>query len=199
MTRLRLAFVAGGLLTAGSIPAAQAPQGPPAYAIRDAPAALQPAIQRAQLVVVSLQNALLSELTRELTHGGTAAAIKSCHLDATDAAYRVARERGVAAGRTSHQLRNPLNAPRPWAAPIVARYAGRAARDVDGFVVDLGDRIGVLRPIAHQPMCGGCHGDEAKFDQKVRAELKERYPVDRATGFHDGDLRGWFWVEVPKP
>jgi hypothetical protein len=27
--------------------------------------------------------------------------------------------------------------------------------------------------------------------------LAARYPDDRATGFAPGDLRGWFWVEVP--
>jgi hypothetical protein len=31
----------------------------------------------------------------------------------------------------------------------------------------------------------------------VREELAERYPADRATGFKVGDIRGWFWVEVP--
>jgi hypothetical protein len=80
----------------------------------------------------------------------------------------------------------------------VARYAGRSAADVDGFVVDLGDRIGVLRPIAHQSMCGACHGPEDGISPEVRAKLRQRYPRDRAVGFGEGDLRGWFWVEVPK-
>jgi hypothetical protein len=37
-----------------------------------------------------------------------------------------------------------------------------------------------------------------RLSPAVREELKERYPADQATGFKDGDLRGWFWVEVPK-
>lgn len=32
----------------------------------------------------------------------------------------------------------------------------------------------------------------------VRAALMDRYPVDRAIGFTEGEIRGWFWVEVPK-
>jgi len=27
--------------------------------------------------------------------------------------------------------------------------------------------------------------------------LAAKYPMDQATGFKEGDLRGWFWIEVP--
>jgi len=33
----------------------------------------------------------------------------------------------------------------------------------------------------------------------VKAELAERYPADRAVGFTEGELRGWFWLELRKP
>jgi len=31
----------------------------------------------------------------------------------------------------------------------------------------------------------------------VREQLSTHYPDDAATGYQAGDLRGWFWVEVP--
>jgi hypothetical protein len=34
--------------------------------------------------------------------------------------------------------------------------------------------------------------------QGVRAVLAERYPADRAIGFANGEIRGWYWVEMPK-
>lgn len=170
----------------------------PSYPIADTPADLRPAVQRGDLVIVSLQDAVLSELMRELDRGGPAGAIKSCHIDANSAASRAAREAGIAAGRTSDRLRNPRNAPKLWAAPIVERYAGRPAAGVEGFVVDLGDRVGVMRPIAQRRVCAACHGPIEGLDVRVRAELQARYPADRAVGFKDGELRGWFWVEVPK-
>jgi hypothetical protein len=80
----------------------------------------------------------------------------------------------------------------------VRAHAGERARDVDGFVVDLGDRIGLLRPISHRPMCNGCHGPADKVSPGVKAVLADRYPVDRALGFAEGEIRGWFWVEVRK-
>lgn len=171
----------------------------PTYPIKQAPAAWQPAIQHGDLVILSIQNATSSELTRALTEGGPGDAIKVCHLSAATLIQRIGREEGIAAGRTSARLRTPSNAPKPWAAPIVKKYADAKAVDVDGFAVDLGDRVGLMRPIAHRAVCAACHGTEDKLSPLVREELKDRYVVDRATGFRDGDLRGWIWVEVPKP
>lgn len=170
----------------------------PAYPIADAPPVLRPAIQRGELIIISIQNAVLSELTRELAARGPGGAIQVCHMAATTVIYRIGREEGIAAGRTSARLRTPSNAPKPWAAPIVAKYADVRAAGVSGFAVDLGNRVGVMRPITHRPICAPCHGEDEKLTPSVRAELKDRYPRDRATGFKDGDLRGWIWVEVPK-
>jgi hypothetical protein len=168
------------------------------WPLKDAPAELRPAISRADVVIATMHDALLWELNSGMEQGGTVLAIKSCHLDATRIAQRVGRQEGLAAGRTSHRLRNPTNAPSAWAAPIVEANRSRRAADVDGFAVDLGNKIGVIRPIVQRPMCAGCHGPADKVNAAVRAELKDRYPHDRATGFEVGDIRGWYWVEVPK-
>jgi hypothetical protein len=144
-----------------------------------------------------LQSALLSELHRRLESVGPAEALDACHLAAIPVAQRAARYEGVSVGRTSARLRNPANAPPVWAAPIVERYADQPKATVDGFVVDLGDRVGVLRPIRQQPICASCHGPEPALGPGVRMRLAKRYPEDRAVGFHDGDIRGWFWVVVP--
>jgi len=177
---------------------AQSPAHGTAWPINEAPAELRPAISRADVIVASMHDALLWELNSALEQGGPVLAIKSCHIDAARVSQRVGREEGLAAGRTSDRLRNPLNAPRPWAAPIVKANAGRRARDVPGFAVDLGDKVGVLRPIAHRARCGSCHGPSGQFSSAIRAELQARYPSDRAVGFDEGDIRGWYWVEIPK-
>jgi hypothetical protein len=140
----------------------------------------------------------MAELTSEMQRGGPSGAVKVCHLSATAVAQDVARKQGIAAGRTSHRLRNPTNAPRPWAAPIVAAHAGKPIAGVDGFVVDLGGHVGLLKPIGVQPACTPCHGARDQIAAEVLQDLKERYPGDQAIGFKEGDIRGWFWVEVPK-
>ena len=168
------------------------------WRLREAPDDLRPAISRADLVIVAMQSEVLRELNDALARGGTPRSLAFCHVDVENVLRRVSREDGVAAGRTSDRLRNPINAPRAWAAPLVAAHAGRRATSIDGYAVDLGDSVGVLRPIVEQPMCGGCHGTSDRLAPGVTAILKQRYPSDRATGFRDGEIRGWFWVEMPK-
>jgi hypothetical protein len=170
----------------------------PTWPTSQAPAELQPVISRADLVIVAMHDSVLRELADALSRGGPGSAIAFCHLDAAVVSQRVAKDEGIAAGRTSDRLRNPTNAPKPWAAPLVHANAGKQARSVEGFAVDLGDKVGVLRPIAERAMCAGCHGPAEKLSPVVRSVLQDRYPVDRAVGFKEGEIRGWFWVEMPK-
>lgn len=184
------------VILAAVLCAAQAP-APTAWPVDDAPETLRPAIQRAELIIVELQGALLSELTRSLQSRGETSALKSCHLDVVAVTQRLGRHDGLAVGRTSDRLRSPTNVPPAWAAPIVARHAGATFEGTEAYVVDLGERIGVMQPIRMGRICAGCHGRPDRLSPGVRAELKERYPADHAVGFEEGDLRGWFWVEVP--
>ena len=193
---LRLAFLYGALVAATL--QAQSTLPPGTWRIPDAPVEMREALSRADLLILSLQDALQRELTGALAQGGPAFALQSCHIDVVGTTQRIERLRNVHAGRTSDRLRNPANAPRPWAAALVKANAGRFTRDVPGFAVDLGDTVGVLRPIAHRPMCDSCHGATAQIDPAVRRAVQQRYPADSATGFTTGEIRGWFWVEVPK-
>jgi hypothetical protein len=192
---IRTALI-GVLVSAGLQAQSSAP--PLTWRVSEAPGQLREAISCGDLIVVSLQDALLRELTTALAQGGPALAIQSCHVDVIGVSQRFARQRGVAAGRTSDRLRNPANAPAGWAAPLVKASAGKRARYVDGFVADLDDAIGLLRPIAHQAMCNACHGPVDRIDPAILPALGARYPADRAVGFREGDIRGWFRVEVPK-
>lgn len=194
-SRLRLLICAAGLMLAA---AAGAQTQFTTWPASEAPAELRPAISKADLVIVGMQDSVLRELNDALSRGGPGTAIAFCHIDATAVAQRLARTEGVAAGRTSDRLRNPSNVPRPWAAALVKANAGKQARSVEGFVADLGDKIGVLRPIAQRAMCAGCHGPAEALSPAVRSVLSDRYPVDRAVDFKEGEIRGWFWVEMPK-
>jgi hypothetical protein len=105
---------------------------------------------------------------------------------------------GVEVGRTSARLRNPRNAPPAWAKAYVAATEGRKAADVAPRAYDLGDRVGVLRPIEARHRCLGCHAARAKIPASTRAWLARSYPQDRAFGYALGDLRGFWWAEAPK-
>lgn len=169
------------------------------WPIREAPDELRPLIVDADLAIVSMQDALLRQLHDKLSQGGPELALGACHIDPTALAQRLGRSHAFAGGFTSDRLRDAANRPRPWAAPFVRSNAGKAAREVPGFVVDLGDRVGVLRPMAQQEICASCHGPADRISPPVRKLLGERYPADKAVGFANGEIRGWFWVELAKP
>jgi hypothetical protein len=40
-----------------------------------------------------------------------------------------------------------------------------------------------------------CHGPSESLAPDIKEKLATLYPQDQATGFSEGELRGWFWVE----
>lgn len=153
---------------------------------------------KAERAMNELQAALLARLKTAMENGGPAAAVGVCRTEARTIAVAVANTQAIELGRTSHRLRNPANAPRPWARAVVDGSAGVKAAAERLRVVDLGDRVGVLRPIGTAEMCVRCHGPAADVRRNLGAALAAAYPQDRATEFAPGDLRGWMWAEVPK-
>lgn len=149
-------------------------------------------VQRALAARDALGKALLGELQGVIQARGPEAAIEVCHDRAGVLAREVAAREGVAIGRTSFRRRTPDNAPPAWAAELVEARAAEAVylRRDDGA-------LAALLPIQLQPVCVTCHGLPEEIPPTVRAALARTYPLDQATGFRVGDLRGWFWVEVP--
>lgn len=168
------------------------------YSPDSTPPALRPAVEKADQAFTKLRTALLTRLTAALSQGGALTALSACHDAAPDIAREVRRTEGIQLGRTSHRLRNRENKPPAWAADHVSKGAGRPASEAQALVVDLGDRVGVIRPIVTMGMCLNCHGPEEQLAPDVRETITALYPGDRATGFREGDLRGWMWAEVPK-
>lgn len=123
---------------------------------------------------------------------GPAAAIEVCSQEAVEIAQRVGQEHGVQIGRTSFKLRNPANAPRDWVKP----YVEQRVDSPQSLTLENGNH-GALFPIRLDVKCLMCHGGPDDMLEQVSQELAKRYPDDEATGFKQGDLRGWFWVEVP--
>src|SRR5687768_10256269 len=94
MLRILLCLIGAFLSLSTAAPRAQAPHEWPTFSIRSAPAELRPSIQYGDLIILSIQNAVLSELVRELTDAGPEHAIRVCHMSATTVANRIAHEEG---------------------------------------------------------------------------------------------------------
>jgi hypothetical protein len=60
--------------------------------------------------------------------GGPKGAVSVCRDEAQQLTASVGKAHQLTIGRTSHQVRNPVNAPRAWAAGVVASNAGARRR-----------------------------------------------------------------------
>lgn len=141
----------------------------------------------------ALFGSLFGELSTAMGEGGPPAAIDVCATRAPAIAKEVSAESGVKIGRTSFKLRNPKNTP-----PVWADLAIDERPEEPTYFVDRSARLGALTPIRLAASCLQCHGSNDDIAPATRAALSNRYETDQATGFAEGDLRGWFWVEVPQ-
>lgn len=143
------------------------------------------------------KKALFSRLLGRLSEGlaeGPGPAIHACNVAAPEIAAAVGTEKGMRIGRTSHRLRNPKNVAPAWAESYVRRETAEPV-----WLAHRDGRLAGLLPISTMGMCLTCHGPWAGIPKPVRKALSELYPEDRATEFLPGDLRGWFWLEIPAP
>jgi hypothetical protein len=149
-------------------------------------------LRRAVAAQQEMAHALMAELRSELEHGGAATAVHVCRDLAPTIGDAISAEHGLAIGRTSHRLRNPSNTGPEWVSVVVDE-----AFDEQATFAGPGGVLGVTLPIRTSTPCLACHGPSDQLDTEVQAALAESYPDDRAVDFAEGDLRGWFWVEVP--
>lgn len=148
---------------------------------------------RAQEAQKALGTELVQTLTATATEKGYAAAVDFCNTEAPSIAARVAAAKHVQIGRTSDKLRNPSNKAPAW----VAKATG-SQRSSASVLSGPEEELGWVAPILVSEMCLNCHGPTDSLAPDVKAALAAKYPQDQATGYAQGDLRGWFWVEVPK-
>lgn len=159
----------------------------------ETPSATQQAmLQLGEVQRVQLAQGLMGALTAATAGGDFAAGVNACSTQAPAIAEQLQVASGgfeVRVGRTSERLRNPANAAPDWVAAAMATPEPAGAWSN-------GSRVGALTPIPTGALCVNCHGATEQLAPGVADVVARLYPDDRATGFAEGDLRGWFWVEV---
>jgi len=166
-------------------------------AARAEEAEVPPDEARAQAAIADLGQRLKGALMSKMQSEGPVAAVDFCHVEAPKIAAAVAQEHGLGIGRTALRHRSPGNAPEPWQADVLERFAQQAGGTPPGQLRHVERVDGTLRfarGIATEAPCLTCHGPT--IAEPVRAAIAARYPGDQATGFSEGDLRGMFWVEI---
>jgi len=191
MRHLRGAPLALALLLCGCPgPGGGAPTPQPTRGAQERP---DPRRAQAMEAAKALGEQLKARLGQAIQEGGLGAGIETCKVAAPAIGTKLSGERSLRLGRTSFKLRNPANAVPTWAQAEVD-----ARRETPSFSEGPDGTLRALLPIRMAGLCVACHGPRESLSQEVQEALAQRYPEDRATGFGEGELRGWFWVEVPQ-
>lgn len=165
----------------------------------DLPATEDTRRARSQEIAQRFQMALGERLSEALGMGGPVAAIAVCRQDAPGIAARLSAESGAQVGRTALRVRNPANVPDALARAVLEGFeqavASGTSAPLEYYVAEPNGRARYYKAIITQPACLGCHGPV--LDPMVAETIAQHYPLDQATGFAAGELRGAFVVEWP--
>jgi hypothetical protein len=148
---------------------------------------------RAEEAVRLLGSTLRARLAAASAEGGLTRAVEVCAGEAGAITTHVREETGVRVDRASLRERGAHETP-TWVTAWLAEQGERPAEGVVGLSRIEGGHARVLRPIAVEAPCLGCHGDSVA--PELEAILDARYPHDRARGYRLGDLRGAIWAEA---
>lgn len=160
-------------------------------AAADGEASIEERREHAMEAIFELRDTLMGRVMSVAADEGFPAAVDICNKEAIPLTKEVAERYEVRLGRTSEKLRNPENTAPSWVADLAQRaQAGPAFEEIEGTLRG-------VAPIRLAEGCVNCHGQPDQLASGVAQALATHYPDDQATGYAEGDLRGYFWIEVP--
>lgn len=154
---------------------------------------------------VQLIQMLGGELKTALGDKGPEGAISVCKTRAPQIAAQVSKQSGFQVKRVSPKNRNPAGVPDAWEARAQAglekRFAaGEKPETLDTWQVvqtQQGKVFRYAKALPVQQVCLTCHGDPATIAEGVKARLAAEYPLDKATGYAPGMIRGIVSIQRP--
>lgn len=138
------------------------------------------------------------ELKAALNEKGPEAAISVCKERAPQVAADVSKQSGFDVKRVSPRNRNPAGVPDAWEAGAQAGLEKRMAAGEKPETLDTwqivstptGKQFRYAKALPVAQVCLTCHGDPAAIPDGVKARLAAEYPLDKATGYSLGMVRG---------
>ena len=173
------------------------------YSVGYAQQAVFSYVEEARGITQQFQQTLKHELQAAIKTGGLKKAVDVCSIRAPEIAEEITAETGWTIGRTSLKTRNPKNRPTAQEKEVLDEFASRKSAGEDLAKMEWGQQQGAniryMKTIPMKGLCLNCHG--MTVDASLKNHIKELYPLDTATGFKIGDIRGAFslqkYIELP--
>lgn len=144
-----------------------------------------------------VQKALLGHVMQAMKSGGPGFAVSFCNEKAMTLTDSLGQVYNCTIQRISDRSRNPAN--QISKVDIKKTASILAAKATGPGLVSLNNSWVYYKPIKiAMPACLGCHGTEGgDINAATLKIIKQKYPEDMATGYKEGDLRGWWKITFP--
>lgn len=166
---------------------------------------VQQALQQARRVANELTDKVRGLLFKELEKGGYVGAVRVCSEVAQEIPREFTARTGHYVRRVSLGYRHPKDVPDEYERQKLEAFnrlnrERKLESEYYEVVTEEGrEYLRYLKPLITGPMCLTCHGEAQQIPADVKAILAEKYPDDRATGYHTGDVRGAVSVKIALP
>lgn len=146
------------------------------------------------------------ELVKSMETSGPLRSIIVCKYTVPEISSALSRKSGARVTRVALSARNPvLGGPDAWERKVLTEFDARveAGEKADGLeraeiVAEGAQRyFRYMRALPMAPLCLACHGPADQIAPAVKAQLAAEYPMDRATGYRLGQVRGAVTVKRP--
>lgn len=148
------------------------------------------ALEKMNLLGSKLKTKLISALGKSPEE-----ALNVCKKEAPLIAQGLSNENFML-GRVSRKTRNPENRIQAWMYPLIEKYESGVDDAFLKVEIPSESAVGYIKPIKTKALCLMCHG--TNLDPSLNKKIKLLYPSDLATGYKEGDIRGYFWVKEKK-
>jgi hypothetical protein len=163
-------------------------------------------IEESRAVAKTLATQLGGKLKESMNKNGPAESISVCKEIAPQIATDLTKQTGWQGSRVGTRTRNAATGvPNAWQTEALASFAERMKNGEKADTMEFsqvvtdssGKHLHYAKAIAIQPMCLTCHGPVETISEGVKARLRADYPLDQATGYKEGELRGAVVITRP--
>ena len=154
-------------------------------------------------IAVTTKQTLGKNLKNALQSGGVENAISFCNLNAMPLVDSLSKKYDADIRRVTLKARNPDDLPTEIEQNILEAYQYQWNDSIplkENVQLVQGDRYLFTKPIlVDNALCLTCHGSSDNgLTQETNEFIKLKYPMDKATGYNLGDLRGMWSISIPK-
>jgi len=163
-------------------------------------------VQEARATTAQLLKDVGGQMITEMERSGPERAILVCKYSSPEVASALSRKTGWRIARVSLRPRNPaMGTPDAWEQRVLLEFDRRAAGGENAATLEhaeivkeaLGSYFRYMKALPVKGQCLACHGPVEGIAAGTRARLAAEYPFDKATGYHEGEVRGAVTIKRP--